>query len=138
MSDRVIEYYDTYDKEQLLHTTIDEAVEYYLDENDSIDLTDTSLTVDIYGYAKKELKVDVITKGFSILESLLESLDMEYGCEDYYSVATPKMELAEKDFIKAVLSEYKVTTYDMVEDSKVTVNVNAWVLKNRPDWLEVK
>lgn len=112
------------------HETIDEAVEYHLDDLDRADWPE-KLTV--YGYAPCVAKVP---KG-RVLECLLTDLDSEYGAEfSDGTEPTKRMLEAEEAFVGAVLAEYGMQTCEVLET--VVIDVQDWVKANAPSWLEGK
>ena len=110
--------------------TIDEAVEYRLDDLDKADWPE-KLTV--YGYAPV---VATVRRGM-VLDNLLEHLDSEYGVEFRDAMEpTDRMREAERVFVETVLSLYEVGNCDIVET--VVIDVNDWVKANCPSWLDGK
>ena len=108
-----------------LHEDFDEAVEEYLDLCDLTEITE----LDVKEY--KQLEID---PGFcSPLANFLEYLDQEFGHEEK-TEPTHEMEHAELKFIEAVIKDYYVFQHDPT-GVVVTVDVNEWIKKNRPDWL---
>jgi hypothetical protein len=69
------------------------------------------------------------------LECMIETLDEEFSDPDGDGTTpTAAMQEAEKVFIAAVLAEYKNHWLEDVYSEQI--DVAAWVLFNRPEWLE--
>lgn len=68
-----------------------------------------------------------------VLESILESLDEEYGSPHEYSKPTPKMIEAGEAFLKVIRAEYIVWSCSIV--GKEEVEVEPWVREHEPEWL---
>ena len=126
---RTIEYWDSEDEERLTHTDREEAIESILD-----DIGKLPEKIEICGFARMKLP-EAESLATDVLERLLEGLDEDYGDpEGDYTNGTAEMKEAAVKFIATVLDEYVSWACEIVK--RETVDVAAWVKKNRPDWLE--
>jgi len=129
--DRTIVFWGKEDDEHLTYSEMDDAIESMLDGMD--DIKDLPKTIDVCGYAY--MKPNPGSTSEHVLEHLLEHLDEEYSDPDgSYAAPTDSMKEAAKAFVTAVLDEYTVWACDLVK--RETVNVQAWIKANRPDWLD--
>ena len=95
-------FYSHPDSERLLHWTVFDAVEEYVDDCDC--RADVPLLVPMAEYSR--MSVGTI-EFYEPLERLIESLEEEYGDWDgERDVVTPRMKEAEKAFLQVVLDEY--------------------------------
>ena len=123
------DYYDCDEGcERLSHVTIDEAVEYHLD---NLETESWPETLEVYGFCR--MKVDA--RQLCVLDSALENLDYEYSCDDNEPTeSTEKMRTAEAAFLKVLEEEYVVYRYDVATTE--VVNVAKWVREDAAHWLE--
>lgn len=117
------------DPENLWCTSIDDAVEEYLD----ILVGDWPETVRVVGYERRKAWYDPDT----ILERILEDLDDEYG-DPGGDAATPTeaMKLAAEELVAVVIAGYDVWSCEARENHEV--NVGEWIAEHRSDWLTKK
>ena len=126
---RTIKYWDSEGEERLTHTDRDEAIECVLDDTGSL-----PEKIEICGFARMKLP-GVESLATDVLGRLLEGLDEDYGDPDGgYASGTDEMKEAAIKFTSTVLDEYVSWACEIVK--RETVDVAAWVKKNRPDWLE--
>jgi len=129
--DRKIVFWGDKDDEHLTFAEMDDAIESILDGMDDINALPE--TIDVCGFARMEPNAK--SEAVRVLERTLSDLDQEYGNPDgNYTKATDSMQEAAKTFVAAVLDEYTVWACDIVK--RETVNVQAWIKENRPDWIE--
>jgi len=118
------------ESEDLIHTSINAAVEMWLNLNTT---KFTKLTV--YGYRRMYPCADVYSG--APLECLLDSIDEEYGDPDGHPVnlsITEKMKEAEKTFIDTIISEYEPWACERC--CQTDIDVPVWIEEYRPDWLK--
>jgi hypothetical protein len=122
------EYWSCFEEGLLTHTTMDAAIEDYLDlENPGPKI----LTV--YGFADEGPGVEDLPKP---LADILDYLDSMYD-PDLYGFSTKptkKMLEAQEAFLQIVSSEYTGIVYREVCQKKI--NTKKWIEKNRPDWVK--
>lgn len=135
------------DADALSYTDPDEAVEFALEAAYDPEAADPlpeliragagDGTIEVYAYERTELPegVPCLAPG-AIVDQLLEALEEEYGDPDGAGMNDPTPEmLAAAGALSAIIrSQYKPWHCEQV--AKATVNVDAWVRKHRPDWLE--
>lgn len=112
--------------EHLRHTDINDAIEEHLDasqENEGM--------AKVYGYQREVIKGSDL---WDPLESILESLDEEYGDPGEASEPTEGMKKATEEYLAKVAAEYKPWACKIVKE--VEVNIQEWIKEHRPDWLE--
>ena len=128
-----IEFWGKVDDERLTYTEMDDAIESIIDGTD--DIEDLPETIEVCGFARIEPSMK---NGAEVaLERLLENLDEEYSDPDgSYTDPTDAMIEASEMFVAVVLKEYKCWACEPVKWE--TVNVQAWIKENRPDWLKDK
>lgn len=121
-------------EDHLIYTEPDEAIKTFLDgfiETNTPGIAGLPKTITLYGFEPMKVR----PSGYSPLIYLLDDLDAEYGNpEGGSTVAAEKMKVAEKDFIAAVVAEYHPWAHELTREC--TVDVEAWVIKNMPEWLE--
>lgn len=130
---RKSKYWSVEDVEDLVYTTVYDAVEMYLDGLGSLRALKEIGVLKVYGYAP------LLTGGLSdrYLEEILEDLDERYGNPDSDpSSLTEKMESAWEAFEAVVRSEYESWTCEVVET--VEIDVQAWLKEHRSEWLKGK
>ena len=118
------------DDVRLTHTDMDDAIESILDGVG--DIKDLPETIEVCGYVHR--MPDLKKEAFIVLERMLEGLDETYGDPDGYTKATDCMIDAAEKFAKAIIDEHKVWACQLVK--RETINVQAWIKENRPDWIE--
>lgn len=124
--------YDCCESETLTHDNVDDAVEEFLDATEASMWPET-LTVAAHQNVTIE---DSYAESLAdwALEHMLESLDEEYGGEDYTD-PTPKMKDAALAFARAVVSEYSPWRCERVPAEDIEVDVAAWVHEHNPEWI---
>lgn len=133
-AEKVCRWWGVNDPERMSAKTPDEAIADYLDQRDNPDPRGwpADETLHLSGYVPM---VPTVPVHLTLLDTLLEALDEEFGDDDGDGTkATPAMEAAEQAFITAVLAEYEPFMCEDVYHE--TVNVREWVKAHRPDWLE--
>ena len=130
MSDAVF-WAEENDDGELLHGSIEDAIEDFLDAISIDEIPDQATFV---GYSR--MVVDPYRCDRS-LDDLLEYLDEEYGNPDKRTTPTPEMREAEREFVAKVLSQYAVWQCEP-NGEKETIECLRWISDNRPDWLGVK
>lgn len=104
------------DCEELYFTEIEECLEDFVDNCEE----GVPESIMVYGYA--ELIPNKPFLADAVLSNLLEDyIDDMYGSPDEYTKATEGMKEASKQFIEAVLKEYKVWQCEIVERKIVTI-----------------
>lgn len=130
---RKVEFWDQEDGDILTHTEQDEAIEYILDGL-IVDVNDLPETLEICGYARKEMSDKSLNWDVEyVVESLIERWDEEYGGDDYTKI-TDDMKSVAENFINEMKELYIVWQCEIVK--KETINVKEWIKENRPNWLE--
>lgn len=127
---RRIEFWDQESVDALSFTDKDDAIEYILDGTNRM-----TGTLEICGYAQVEaLKAEIFAE--SILKVVLENLDCNYelGNPNEATNPTKNMKEAALIFAENILEEYAPMACEIIK--KETIDVNKWIRKNRPDWLE--
>jgi len=125
------EYWDCDDGATCLyHSELGDAVGDHLD---SAPLDDWTRKLTVYKY--EAVEVDATFLSGSIIESVLENLDAEFGNEacDPTEVTTEMME-AEQAFIKRVLELYSPLSYRVIGEEEI--DVPTWVRENETHWLK--
>ena len=128
MSKREVVFWDEEGKEQLSFTEKDEAIEYILDGSDEL-----PETLEICGFARIEVTETPDQLSDIILEDLFERLDENYGGENPTDISAEIQDKAE-EFAKFILDKYEPRQCEIIK--RETINVNDWVIKNRPDWID--
>ena len=119
------------DEEELTHTSIGDAVEYYLDD---IEPHEWPRVLHVYGWRESTIPESFLAG--STVERALEALDEEFGDPDGgYSEPTQAMKEAEAVFIRAILAEYPCWLCERTSEVEI-VDVAAWVREFSPDWLD--
>jgi hypothetical protein len=116
-------------EERLVYTTVDEAIEHWLDAMPAAEFVDT-VTVQEFAPVRAEISPD------SVLDFVLENLDEEYGDPDGdQTERTLAMQTAEQAFINTILAEYE--PWNCAPTGR-TAQVAAleWVREHRPNWLK--
>ncbi len=126
--ERKIEFWDSKGTEILGHQEQDEAIECILDG-----LNELPETLEICGYARREVTESPEYLADSALEDMIERLDEEYGGEDETD-KTDEMKVAAKEFATKILSLYEPWQCDIIK--RETIDVDKWVKEHRPDWNE--
>jgi hypothetical protein len=133
MADREILWWDCEDPDILSYEEPDAAIENYLDCLAVDNVSELPETVTLNAYAKVEVNLE--KEAADVLDYLLDFWNDEYGGpDDRPEEATSSMKAAAEEFIKKVFAEYDVRACEKVSEREI--NVQEWVKKNRPDWLE--
>lgn len=126
-------YWAVGDEERLTATTLNDAVEQYLDAiaPDPLPLDDT---ITVVGYVRMTVTADPDR----YLATLLEDLDEEYGDPEGSDETkiTDGMRGAAALFVASVIKEYDNWACEPLDGSEVEVQVREWVTANAPEWLE--
>lgn len=131
VSGREIMFWDCYpDAEGLSHTTIDEAVEAYLDDTPREDWPEAVLAE---GYARMRVPAPEQADADDLVSAFFERNWEEYQGEDGVEI-TPRMLEAAATFLKTMHEEFTPWCCEVVHTEEV--NVAAWVTEHRPDWLQ--
>jgi hypothetical protein len=112
------------DEELLTATTIDEAVQEFIDGCEEI-----PIKVKVFGSAPMEVKWDYY--GERALRDMLESIDEDYGDPDNSTDITDEMEKAAKEFAEKISKLYHVWGCEQVD--VVEVDMLEWCKENEPD-----
>lgn len=132
-------YWDCRQSERLQNTEPDEEIEQWLDdawEPEFEKMTREQVlaalpkTIELIGF--KRMEASAVEYTGNVLDSLLESIDEEYGDPDNYSEPTAEMKDLERAFIEGVLKLY--TPWACEESAKRTVVVADWIAENQPEW----
>jgi hypothetical protein len=134
------DWYDCDDgAETLSHSEPDEAIESALDQwlNPKCDVLATlremvGETLTVHAFIRKAVPADEPDVDI-LLEQVLERIDEEHGNPDEGTTPTPGMVKAAEEFAAAIRLEY--VSWACLPGPKATINVEAWVRANRPDWL---
>jgi hypothetical protein len=129
--DRTV-YYGINDLERLEHTTVDDAVCYYLDDIAREDWPETLL---VEGYRREpfEFNADYILD--NALEQACELMDPDGdGSSERF---TDAMQVAAREFAAVLTREFVPWACSKNGDDHI-VNVLVWVQKNQPQWLTEK
>ena len=117
------------DAERLVHRSVEEAVEAYLDLMDAF-----PETVQVQTYVPKEIEEEHIGwMANDTLDHLLERLYGDFGGPNEVTEWDAGWRSAALVFIRAVLETYCVGSY-APDGEPVTVDVPAWIAAHRPDW----
>lgn len=125
------------DEERMHCATLDEAVEYYLDDlykqnQDAEKIFRELGEITVTGYAREQLNRDILAN--DVLENTLERLDETYANPDSGGdLATPGMKAAAAVFADAIVADYVPWICEPV--CKEKVNVLEWVRLNVAHWL---
>ena len=133
-ANNMAEFWDDEGTEQLVHTTIDDAVEAILDASG-----ETAGTLVVHGWRRREVDEAMRERlAGRALESLLYEMDCneELGDPDgeYHTARTDGMKAAARDFVDAVAAGYDVWACEAV--LAVEVDIAEWVKENAPHWLD--
>lgn len=113
------------DDESLSDESIDDAVDYYVNQFAPEEKLPAEVVV--YGFAQTKPKLS------GVLEQALEWLDEEYANPEGESTQpTDAMREAERVFIAAVLKDYDCWACEVVD--KVTVDLKKWCADNDREW----
>ncbi|MGI5085994.1 hypothetical protein [Treponema putidum] len=124
-----IDYWDLADSERLYYTSVNEAVEEILKKLQEEEKEIPSVLT-LTGFTK--MKPDVKNEAICVLNNFLESLDWTFSYyDDVATEPTGRMKKAAEKFVKEVLKDYKITTFEQVCIKEV--NVKRWI-KRHPDW----
>ena len=129
--DETVFWAEENDDGELLHGSLEDAIEDFLDACSIDKIPDQATFV---GYSRRVVGPCECDMS---LNYLLEYLDEEYGCPDELTTPTPEMREAEREFVAKVLSRYAVWQCEP-NGEKETIECLRWISDNRPDWLEVK
>ena len=131
-ANNMAEFWDDEGTEQLVHTTIDDAVEAILDASG-----ETAGTLVVHGWRRRDVP-DTMRACLAArtLEGLLERLDICEGLGDPEDATKPTagMKAAARAFVDAVAAEYDV--WACVPVVVVEVDVAEWIAANAPHWLD--
>lgn len=129
------------EREEYTHTTPDDAIEEYLDDQ-AVWAWRKKLeneTVTVYGFRRRVLTAqDIGSPLYDVLERLAD--EGEWGGPDgidYMGDDADRMRAAEAVFVAAIIADYVVWSCEEDPTARTEVNVAAWVREHRPDWLEV-
>jgi len=128
--EREIVFWDLDGVENLSHRNQNDAIESILECGDQCDGT-----LEICGFARMKTP-DPEKWAHELLDHAIEDLDCNYdlGSMDDTSDSTPEMMSAARAFAKAILKDYTPWRCEIVKQE--TIDVAAWIIKNRPDWAE--
>jgi hypothetical protein len=116
-----IVYWNATGSEILIHETIDEAIEAFVDDLDDIEIEFFGvMTVD--GYQRMD-HIGVVSPE-EVLDRTIDLLDETYGNPDGATELTDAMRDAARKFIDVIEKEYKPWACEQV--CKVDVNVCEW------------
>lgn len=127
-----VEFWDTDDAELLSYTDIDEAVEMILDGGDWEILPKE---IEITGYKRAEVRIDLESEAEGICEHILDRLDNDHefgGEEPITSIDDIKDHAVH--FLKEVVKEY--TPWRCERACTIKIDAVKWVKENAPCWLE--
>lgn len=121
---------------RLSHTTIDEAVEAYLDGWDVRLWPDT---LDVYFYDKEVIDDKVVARTAQAVAEFIHErfYDFERLCDpdDHRGTEPSTQDIADAEVtVRAISSRYEVKSY--MNTGSIEVNVAEWVREHRPDWLD--
>lgn len=132
------------DAEQLDCSDEDEAIEEYLDFSLHPNMTAAQAmaalpkTVEVYGYTRDEGPDEKEKNSWALglTEQLLEWIDDEYGDPDGETdnENEPEVKNIAREMVDKALENYTIWRCHKV--CTKTVDVEEWVKKERPDWLE--
>lgn len=106
-----VDFWDCRDDAEILtHTTVDEAVQDWIEDWYLDLLSDIPKTVIVFGYRRQEFPI----RADCLLENVLDHLDEECGPPDDGTEPTPGMVKAAGEFIEAMKREYVVWTCEQV------------------------
>ena len=116
-------FYGHPDRERLYATTVDEAIETYLKDNDLLDSpSEWPETVTIARFRPMKAMLDA----GDVLERILEELDEDYGdWESEPDKPTDKMKEAAQVFVDAILAEYRV--FNLESDTRAEYSLSEWL-----------
>lgn len=124
-----IDYWDLADSERLYYTSINEAVEEILKKLQEEEKEIPSVLT-LTGFTK--MKPDIKNEAICVLNNFLESLDWTFSYyDDVATEPTDRMKEAALRFVKEVLKDYEITTFEPVCTKEV--NIKRWI-KMHPDW----
>ena len=124
-----IDYWDLADSERLYYTSVNEAVEEILKKFQKEE-REMPKVLTLTGFVK--MKPDVKNEAICVLNNFLESLDWTFNYyDDVVTEPTGRMKEAALRFVKEVLKDYEITTFEQVCIKEV--NVKQWI-KRHPDW----
>ena len=123
-------FYGLEDTDRLTAVSLDEVVQFNLDEWAYGPLPEH---LEVCGYTPQAITPNSYTT--RVLGNLIEMLDEEYADPDKVEATKPTqtMKEAEQAFIEAVLAEYKPWLCDLT--TRETVHVPTWIREN-PEWLD--
>ena len=116
-------FYGHPDRERLYATTVDEAIEEYVDGSDLPEKPreDWPDTVTIARFHPMKATLDAS----DVLERILEELDEDYGdWETEPDKPTEKMKEAAQVFVDAILAEYRV--FNLESDTRAEYSLREW------------
>lgn len=125
-------FYSHQEGAELLHKTVDEAVEHYLEEAQVARVEPGSKLV-VHKYAREPVKEPSFGSSmFSPLEAVLGQLDDRYGDPEDASTATEHMLELERAFIAAVTKAY--VPWSCVQTPYcLEVDLHEWCAEHRPE-----
>lgn len=134
-----VEYWDCDKHEEVLtYTDQDDAIENELGRRLTRHMTPEEVLrvlgteVTVYGFARKKLHWSAEKLAELVLEHMDDS--MELGKPGDWTEPTPRILDAAGALLRVLREEYKVWTYECVEEH--VIGVPKWVAENRPDWLD--
>jgi hypothetical protein len=130
--------YDCCDNEDLRHEHPDDAVEEYLD---ACEATNWPRVLQVKAW-DHSIVVELDKDRFAewAIDNLLENLHDNYGGDDYVNIAPEQqllVEAAARNFVDVTVAAYgQPWRCDRVPREDEWVPVAAWVLENKPEWIE--
>ncbi|MHA1676471.1 MAG: hypothetical protein ACTSU6_04765 [Candidatus Njordarchaeales archaeon] len=126
-----IEFWDCEDAEVLYYEDKNEAIEKILD---GVHPDVFPSEIEICGYVKRTINCSISNRADSVLESILEGLDEEYGNPEDSTEPCKDMIKTTNEFVSKIFSLYNVWQCDIVVREKI--NTEKWVKGNAPEWIE--
>lgn len=118
------------DRDVLIHSTKDEAIEYFLDTERCSPLP-LGEKITVYGFARMPV---VFPSARMIVQDIYELLDDDYNTPGEWTEPGECVEKEAEKLLEKIKQDYVPWACEVVHEEEV--DVTQWVKENCPHWLE--